>query len=971
MAVKLDASSSEVFSYAQSDGDDILFTASDGTTKLDHEIEKYVDSMGNEELVAHVKIPFMSPGKYIEEDHSPPPAWYGASWQYSQKLTIDHTKIDAELSDFPLVVKLDPSSSNVFGRAQSDADDILFTASDGTTKLDHEIEKYVDTAGNEELVAHVKIPTVSASEDTAFHMYYGNSGAANQENPSGVWDTNYKGVWHLSEDPSGSAPQMTDSTANGNHGATGGSMTSDDQVSGKVDGALDFDGSNDYVEMQDSASLDIQDVITIEAWVKIDNYPTEWNLVAIKGDTSTGRAYGMWVRNTGDILLSYYNGASYGFYPGGQGFTTGRWHHLVGVIDTANNLRYIYIDGVIRASSSSAIPSMVPNDFPLYVGSRTSTWPTKGVIDEVRISDSARSAAWIKASYYSENNTLLTSRTSQPTTFYMYYGNSGASNQENANGVWDSGYVAVWHLSEDPSGTSPQIMDSTANTNHGSTGGFMTADDQIAGKVDGSLDFNANGQYVEVPDDASLDFGANDFTVAGWVRKDSPTVSWSTRSFVNKWNTGGSPGTNEWSVSLCDGADSDKPSFAIESGTAIYKAASPDPISLGEWHYLVAVKDGAYLRIYVDGFLRDLADIGSVSVNNVTDTNVYIATHQGKSSNSFLDGSIDEVRISSAVRSPEWIKTSYDSQNNVLLTSSNTGGGPKGDDNMSPTGNGEDSSVYQSDAVIDTAYWNNTTGNGLWSDPNNWSTGRIPGIGDSVIFDGAYSSTNCILDAVEDNLDSIILEDDYNGQVTLNGDFVNAAGELTLTGPDGLQVLSGTLICGGDTSAVNEASGGTEANRHGTGITINAQNITVGENGHINANGQGFLSNQGPGAGVAYSDQGSGGSHGGRGGDGLGAAYRATYGLFDQPTALGSGGGHRYAYGGSGGGAIKLNATGGTITIDGAISANGNAYFGERGAGGAGGSVWLIADTLEGAGVITADGGNGHGGEGGGGGGGR
>ncbi|MBW1744694.1 MAG: DUF2341 domain-containing protein, partial [Deltaproteobacteria bacterium] len=687
------------------------------------------------------------------------------------------------------------SNSDVFGKAQSDADDILFTTSDGLTKLDHEIEKYVDTAGNEELVAHVKIPTVSATEDTAFHMYYGNSGAANQENPSGVWDTNYKGVWHLSEDPSGSAPQMMDSTTNGNHGATGGSMTSDDQVSGKVDGALDFDGSNDYVEMQDSASLDIQDVITIEAWVKIDNYPTEWNLVAIKGDTSTGRAYGMWVRNTGDILLSYYNGASYGFYPGGQGFTTGRWHHLVGVIDTANNLRYIYIDGVIRASSSSAIPSMVPNDFPLYVGSRTGTWRTNGVIDEVRISDTARSEAWIKATYYSQSNSLLASPTSQSTTFYMYYGNSGASNQENASGVWDSDYEGIWHLSEDPSGTSPQMKDSTANANHGATGGFMTSDDQVAGRVDGALSLDGTDDRVDMGKKDILS-GASAATWEAWVH---PETLGSWKSIITSWND---PTSHTWAFDLYNDG------LALHLKTTGDGDYPPDyrPTGLGiatnNWYHVVATFDGdapsGHIKFYVNSELRaqyNKANVGTTIASGTTD-NLKIGVDRVTTAP--FQGIIDEVRVSSA-----------DSQNNVLLTSSNTGGGPKGDDNTSPNGNGKDSTVYQSDAIIDTAYWNNTTGNGFWSDPNNWSTGRIPGTGDAVIFDGAYSSTNCILDAVEDNLDSIVLEDDYNGQVILNGNFVNAAGELTLTGPDGLQVLSGTLICGADTTAINEPSGGT------------------------------------------------------------------------------------------------------------------------------------------------------------------
>ena len=54
---------------------------------------------------------------------------------------------------------------------------------------------------------------------------------------------------------------------------------------------------------------------------------------------------------------------------------------------------------------------------------------------------------------------------SQNTTIEMYYGNVGASNQENPPGVWDINYTAVHHFSE----MSGEYLDSTSYGNHGST----------------------------------------------------------------------------------------------------------------------------------------------------------------------------------------------------------------------------------------------------------------------------------------------------------------------------------------------------------------------------------------------------------------------------------------------------------------------------------------------------------------------
>ena len=81
--------------------------------------------------------------------------------------------------------------------------DIIFRALDDTTcggagtapcTLNHEIEKYDATTG--EFVAWVKVPSINTG--TVLYVYYGNASVTtSQEHKTAVWDTNYKGVWHL------------------------------------------------------------------------------------------------------------------------------------------------------------------------------------------------------------------------------------------------------------------------------------------------------------------------------------------------------------------------------------------------------------------------------------------------------------------------------------------------------------------------------------------------------------------------------------------------------------------------------------------------------------------------------------------------------------------------------------------------------------------------------------------------------
>src|SRR5256712_1150769 len=99
--------------------------------------------------------------------------------------------------------------------------------------LDHEIEKYDGTTG--QLIAWVRIPVLrtqtSPNPSTRIWIYYGDSGVtASTEclniptDCAGVWDTNYKGVWHLKET---SGTTFSDSTSNANTGTNNGATLGD------------------------------------------------------------------------------------------------------------------------------------------------------------------------------------------------------------------------------------------------------------------------------------------------------------------------------------------------------------------------------------------------------------------------------------------------------------------------------------------------------------------------------------------------------------------------------------------------------------------------------------------------------------------------------------------------------------------------------------------------------------------------
>lgn len=129
--------------------------------------------------------------------------------------------------------------------------------------------------------------------------------------------------------------------------------------------------------------------------------------------------------------------------------------------------------------------------------------------------------------------------------------------------------------------------------------------------------------YIEVLDNSSLDFGSGNFTVEYWFRKLATTTGFDNIWGPNKWNTGGQLGTNEWSLGIGNGVtgNSNTYEFAIQSGSTIYLIVSSDQLLLNTWYQLVAQRDGATLKTYLNGSLTlNSTPSGmttSTSVNNV------------------------------------------------------------------------------------------------------------------------------------------------------------------------------------------------------------------------------------------------------------------------------------------------------------------------------------------------------------------
>ncbi|MBK9097731.1 MAG: choice-of-anchor D domain-containing protein [bacterium] len=205
--------------------------------------------------------------------------------------------------------------------------------------------------------------------------------------------------------------------------------------------ALQFDGVDDLVEVQDNASLDISTELTIEAWAKVDyqQFYTNPAIVCKYIHPISGYSLNLFSYINNPMTLEFRDLNSNWCYV--SSLTTGlndfTWHHFAGTFDGVK-LR-IYIDGILDNTSPDYVTSILSNDLNLAIGGvvNIQQW-FNGFIDEVRIWNVARSQLEIQNSMYKQLNNI------------------------------EPGLVAYWQFDE---GTGTITYDKTANANNGTLNG--------------------------------------------------------------------------------------------------------------------------------------------------------------------------------------------------------------------------------------------------------------------------------------------------------------------------------------------------------------------------------------------------------------------------------------------------------------------------------------------------------------------
>lgn len=164
-------------------------------------------------------------------------------------------------------------------------------------------------------------------------------------------------------------------------------------ASAKIDGGLRYDGSNDHVTVPHHSYLSLDDAFTITAWVNNES-PSISGSYRIISKESSGSNDNYWLSLQGGRLFLGIGGGFFG--PVGN-FDPNKWYHLAATFDDANDNVRIYIDGSEVLNQTTSV-KLTANAEPLMIGANwQSTKYWHGLLDDIRIYDTALTDAAIAA----------------------------------------------------------------------------------------------------------------------------------------------------------------------------------------------------------------------------------------------------------------------------------------------------------------------------------------------------------------------------------------------------------------------------------------------------------------------------------------------------------------------------------------------------------------------------------------------
>lgn len=328
-------------------------------------------------------------------------------------------------------------------------------------------------------------------------------------------------------------------------------------------------------------------------------------------------------------------------------WTSGNGTYRIATARAASTNSYLPVDGTIYGSSSSyGSGSLVGSAYVVYNSSGNNVTITN-----------------------------LSPGTTYAVSLFEYNGLSGSNN------YLTSAYATVTFTTP---ATEPTVAP-TALTFTNVTGTSMTVSwtngdgsNRLVGIKEGAgnktaLEFNGT-DYVDVPNNAGLNFGTGSFTAEAWFKTSTTGVL---QTIVAKSDAATSFGAGyRLIVGTSNTIFYEVTGAAGGIGNSCYNTC-PTVVTDGNWHHVALVVDrttGTACTLYLDGNVESTASNASVttSTDNVYNIGIGAAYSSSTTAGNYFTGQIDEVRVWNIARSSSQIKNNMN--NNIVVTDPNLAG---------------------------------------------------------------------------------------------------------------------------------------------------------------------------------------------------------------------------------------------------------------------------------------------------------
>lgn len=298
--------------------------------------------------------------------------------------TVSGANVLANIIRFPVKIELD---SNIDFSSISTPSQLRFEKVNGTA-LPFEIEKW--SPEEKSAVIWVLLDTVYGNNGNQY-IVMDYSSEPSLENSAGVFG-DFRGVWHMTPESN----TIPDASGRKNDGTLV-SIESSNITKGIAGSAISIDSAR-YVDIGNRPDMRLGASFTVEAWV----YPNmgflplgSYQPIISKGNHS----YHLEITNdTRKVGMVVHRANTYNYARSNAALQNSTWYHVAGVYE--NNRIQLYVNGVLQTEiGNSGPPDNSTYSFQIGHDAEVPDRWFRGIIDEVRISSSARSGNWLKLCY--------------------------------------------------------------------------------------------------------------------------------------------------------------------------------------------------------------------------------------------------------------------------------------------------------------------------------------------------------------------------------------------------------------------------------------------------------------------------------------------------------------------------------------------------------------------------------------------